>query len=51
MAPGGNLGREGEVKLDFDDVQGIQALYGAPGLPRPQVEDMEDVDIETGNRR
>ena len=49
MAPGG--GREGEVKLAVADVQAIQALYGAPGLWRPQVEDMEDVDIETGNRR
>ena len=51
MEPGGTLGLIGEVKLDIDDVQAIQALYGAPGLPRPQVEDMEEVDIETGNRR
>ena len=48
MEPGGTLYLVG-VKLDIDDVQAIQALYGAPGLPRPQVEDMEDVDIETGN--
>ena len=41
----------GEVKLDIDDIEGIQALYGAPGLPRPQVEDVEEVDIETGNER
>ena len=41
----------GEVKLDIDDIKGIQALYGAPGLPRPQVEDVEEVDIETGNER
>ena len=51
MAPGGNLRRIGEVKLDIDDIKGIQALYGAPGLPRPQVEDVEEVDIETGNER
>ena len=51
MAPGGTLKLIGEVGLNFDDIQGIQALYGAPGLPRPQVEDMEEVDIETGNRR
>ena len=39
----------GEVRLDFDDVQAIQALYGAPGLPRTKHDDMEEVDIETGN--
>ena len=49
MAP--EMSLTGEVKLDIDDIQGIQALYGAPGLPRPYVEDMEEVDIETGNRR
>ena len=48
MEPGGTVYLVG-TKLDIDDVQAIQALYGAPGLPRPQVEDMEDVDIETGN--
>ena len=51
MAPGGLFHLVGEVKLDIDDIQAIQVLYGAPGLPRPQVEDMKDVDIETGNRR
>ena len=40
-----------EVKLDMDDVEAIQALYGAPGLPRPRIEDMDEVNIETGNRR
>ena len=49
MAP--EMSLTGEVKLDIDDIQGIQALYGAPGLTRPYVEDMEEVDIETGNRR
>ena len=39
----------GEVRLDVDDVQAIQALYGAPGLPRPQDDEMREVDIETGN--
>ena len=51
MEPRGTLTQVGEVKLDIDDIQAIQALYGAPGLPRPQVEDMEEVDIETGNKR
>ena len=52
MAPGDkSLYQFGEVKLDIDDIQAIQALYGAPGLQRPQVDDMEEVDIETGNRR
>ena len=51
MAPGGNLRRMREVNLDFDDVEAIQALYGVPGLPRPQVENMTEVDIETGNKR
>ena len=40
---------KGEVRLDVDDVQAIQALYGAPGLPRPQDDEMREVDIETGN--
>ena len=40
----------GEVKLDIDDIRGIQALYGAPGLPRPYFDYMEEVEIETGNR-
>ena len=51
MEPGGTLKQIGELRLDVDDVQAIQALYGAPGLPRPQNEDMEEVDIEAGNRR
>ena len=52
MAPGDkSLYQFGEVKLDIADIQGIQALYGAPGLPRPQVENMTEVDIETGNDR
>ena len=38
-----------EIGLDVDDVQAIQALYGAPGLPRPQDDEMREVDIETGN--
>ena len=41
----------GEVRLDVDDVKAIQALYGAPGIQRPHVEDIEEVDIKTGNRR
>ena len=44
-----SLYREVEKKLDIDDIRAIQALYGAPGLPRPQIEDMEEVDIETAN--
>ena len=28
---------EGEVRLDRDDIEAIQALYGAPGQDRPQV--------------
>ena len=52
MAPGDeSLIHLGEVKLDFDDVQAIQALYGAPGLPRLQYDDMKEVDIEEGNMR
>ena len=51
MAPGGTLSLIGEVKLYVDDIQAIQALYGAPGIQRPQVEDIEEVDIKTGNRR
>ena len=47
MAPGANP--IGEVKLDIDDIQAIQAFYGAPGLPR--IYDIEDFNIETGNRR
>ena len=35
----------GEVRLDIDDVLAIQALYGAPGQPRPQVENIMDVVI------
>ena len=42
---------EGEVKLDADDVLAIQALYGAQGQSRPHHDDMEEVDIETGNSR
>ena len=30
---------EGEVRLDSDDVQAIQALYGQPGQDRPQAGD------------
>ena len=41
MAP--NIFMTGEVKLDIDDIQGIQALYGAPGLTRPYVENMSEV--------
>ena len=37
----------GEVRLDIDDIQAIQALYGAPGLPRPQHDGMEEMDIDT----
>ena len=51
MEPGATLMLRGEVRLDVDDVEAIQALYGAPGLPKPQVENMEEVDIEAGNRR
>ena len=50
MAPGGTLSLIGEVKLYVDDIQAIQALYGAPGFPKPQVK-VEEVDIEAGNRR
>lgn len=41
----------GDVKLYNDDVQAIQALYGASNLARPQIEDIEEIDVETGNRR
>ena len=50
MDPGGTLNPVG-TKLDIDDVQAIQALYGAPGQSRPHHDDMEEVDIETGNSR
>ena len=50
MEPGISLYQVGKVRLDVDDVEAIQALYGAPGLPRPQVEAVEEVDIKTGNR-
>ena len=40
-----------EVKLDVDDIQAIQTLYGKPGLPRPQYEDVEEIDIVLGNKR
>ena len=30
---------EGEVRLDRDDIEAIQALYGAPGQDRPQAGD------------
>ena len=50
MTPGDkSLFLLGEVRLGVDDVQAIQALYGAPGLPRPQNDEMREVDIETGN--
>ena len=51
MEPGGTLFLVREVKLDMDDIEAIQALYGAPDLPRPRIEDMDEVDIDTGNRR
>ena len=41
----------GEVKLDVDDIKAIQTLYGKPGLPRPQYEDVEEIDIVLGNKR
>ena len=41
---------KGEVRLNFDDVLAIQALYGAPGESRPKFDDMEEVDIEDGNQ-
>ena len=50
MGPGGTLRVKGKVKLDIDDVQAIQALYGAKGLSRPQ-DDREEVSIETANVR
>ena len=40
-----------EVKLDEDDIQAIQSLYGKPGLPRPQYEEVNEIDIVLGNRR
>ena len=49
MAAGASLSLVGAVGLDIDDIQAIQALYGAPGQPRPQVEDLKEVDIETGS--
>ena len=52
MTPGDkSLFLLGEVRLDVDDVQAIQALYGAPGLPRLQHDDMEEVDIETATMK
>ena len=40
-----------DVKLDKDDIQAIQSLYGKPGLPRPQYEDVQEIDIVLGNER
>ena len=41
----------GKVRLDVDDVQAIQALYGAPGQPRPKFYTKEEADIDSANRR
>ena len=49
MAPGASLSQVGEARLDVDDIRAIQALYGSQGLPRPQVEDLREVDIETAS--
>ena len=49
MAAGASLTLLGEVRLDVDDILAVQELYGAPGLPRPKVEDFKEVDIEAGN--
>ena len=52
MAPGQySLYRVGDVQLDVDDIQAIQALYGKPGQERPQYEAMEEFDVYRGNLR
>ena len=52
MAPGHyTLCRVGDVQLDVDDIQAIQALYGKPGQERPQYEAMEEFDVYRGNLR
>ena len=51
MAPGGTSRLVSDVKLYSKDMEAIQALYGAQGQPRPQIEDIEEVNIEAGNRR
>ena len=50
MASGGTS-RLGELRLDVDDVEAIQALYGAPGFSRRPQNKSVEVDIESANIR